>query len=80
MVVVNLSVLSPGEEVGFYFAWMSFYSSFIFIPALLGFLMYLLRPADMSVDTDPYLPFYSMFIAIWGVLFLRASFEIILVV
>lgn len=66
-------VLSTGEEVGFYFAWMKFYSMFILLPALVGFLMYVLRPGDISVDNDPYLPFYSMFIAIWGVLFLRVS-------
>ena len=62
-----------GEEVGFYFTWMKFYSSFVFWPAVLGILMFLFRPSNATVDTDAYLPFYSVFMALWGVLFLVVS-------
>ena len=62
-----------GEEVAFYFGWMNFYATCIIIPALVGMAMYLLRPSDTSVDTDPYLPFFSVIMAIWGVLFLIVS-------
>ena len=65
--------MAAGEEVGFYFTWMKFYSSFVFWPAVLGILMFLFRPSDATVDTDAYLPFYSVFMALWGVLFLVVS-------
>lgn len=65
--------MNPGEKTAFYFAWMNFYSSYILVPALLGILMYLLRGADTTVDTDAYLPFYSVFMALWGVFFLVVS-------
>lgn len=64
---------SVGEEVGYYFAWMNFYSMFLLLPAMVGCIMYLLRPSSSSVDNDPYLPFYSVFISIWGVLFIRVN-------
>ena len=67
----QLIMFTPlGEEVAFYFAWMNFYSTFVIIPAIIGLFMFLLRPSGNDVDTDAYLPFYSVFIAIWGMLFL----------
>ena len=62
-----------GEEVAFYFAWMNYYSMLALLPGVIGGLMYLLRPSDNSVDNDQYLPFYSVIIAIWGILFLVVS-------
>ena len=62
-----------GEDVAFYFAWMNFYSTYILVPALVGVVMYFARGASTTVDTDPYLPFYSVFMAIWAVLFLVVS-------
>lgn len=59
--------------MAFYFAWMNFYTTFIFIPALIGLSMYLFRPSGVTVDNDPYLPFFSVIMALWGVLFLVVS-------
>ena len=59
-----------GEEIAFYFGWMDFYSSCILVPLLLGLIMYLVRGKGTTVDTDPYLPLFSVFMAIWAVLFL----------
>ncbi len=59
-----------GEEIGFYFAWMTYYSRCILIPLFIGLVMFILRPSDCTVDTDAYLPFYSIIVAIWAVLFL----------
>lgn len=59
--------------MAFYFAWMNFYSTCILVPAVLGLLMYFLRGAGTTVDTDAYLPFYSVFMAIWAILFLVVS-------
>ena len=35
--------------------------------------MYMFRPSGITVDTDPYLPFFSVFMAIWAVLFVVVS-------
>jgi hypothetical protein len=59
-----------GEEVGFYFGWMCFYLKFICVPLVIGLAMYILRPGGITVDTDPYLPFFSVIMALWGVLFI----------
>lgn len=62
--------LFVGEEVGFYFAWMNFYSRAILVPLFVGLVMFVLRPKDSTVDTDAYLPLYSILVATWAVLFL----------
>ena len=62
-----------GEEIAFYFGWMNFYSTCIILPTVIGLAMYVLRPKDTTVDTDPYLPFFSVIMAIWAVLFLVVS-------
>ena len=59
-----------GEEVAFYFGWMDFYSTCILVPLTVGLVMYLMRGRETTVDTDPYLPLFSVFMAIWAVLFL----------
>ncbi len=72
-------MMPTGEDMAFYFAWMNFYSTSILFPAVVGVVMYLTRGAGTTVDTDPYLPFYSVFMAIWAVLFLVVrGFEIAL--
>lgn len=52
---------------------MCFYMTFICVPVVIGLAMYLLRPAGVTVDTDPYLPLFSVIMALWGVLFLVVS-------
>ena len=59
-----------GEEVGFYFGWMCFYLKFICVPLVIGLAMYILRSGGVTVNTDPYLPFFSVVMALWGVLFI----------
>ena len=62
--------LYTGEEIAFYFGWMDFYSTCILVPLVVGLAMYLVRGKETTVDTDPYLPLFSVFMAIWAVLFL----------
>ena len=72
-------ILFPsGEDVAFYFGWMNFYATYIIIPALVGVAMYMFRPGNVTVDTDPYLPFFSVFMAIWAVLFVVVSVNVFL--
>ena len=49
---------------------MCFYLKFICVPLAIGLAMYALRPRGVTVDTDPYLPFFSIIMALWGVLFI----------
>ena len=69
----NIYTCIIGEEVGFYFGWMCFYLKFICAPLVIGLAMYALRPRGVTVDTDPYLPFFSIVMALWGVLFIVVS-------
>jgi len=66
IIILNLT----GEEVAFYFSWMSFYTNCALVPAVVGMVMYYLRSSEATVDTDPYLPFFSLFMCIWAVLFI----------
>ena len=59
--------------MAFYFGWMHFYSTYMIMPAVVGLAMYIFRPSGITVDTDPYLPFFSVFMAIWAVLFVVVS-------
>jgi len=58
-----------GEGVAFYFAWQSYYLKMLLLPALAGFAVWLLRPADVSVDDDPNASLFSLFAVVWGILF-----------
>ena len=62
-----------GEEVALYFAWMKFFSTFLCYSATVGMIMYFMRPSGASIDNDPYVPLFSLFMAVWGVLFLIVS-------
>ena len=46
---------------------------FICVPMMISVVMYILRPGGITVNTDPYLPFFSIMMALWGVLFLVVS-------
>ena len=59
--------------MGFYFGWMSFYLRFIWVPLVVGLAMYVLRLRGVTVNTDPYLPFFSIVMVLWGVLFVVVS-------
>ncbi len=49
---------------------MQFYSVCALVPAFVGVAMHALRSSNVTVDTDPYLPFFSVFMSIWAVLYL----------
>ena len=55
-----------GEGVAFYFAWSGFYLKALAVPALLGFAIWLRRPADLLVDDDPYVPAYALLTVVWA--------------
>ena len=62
-----------GEEVALYFAWMKFFGYFLCYSTIIGLVLYFLRPGGASIDNDPYVPLFSLFIVVWGVLFIIVS-------
>jgi len=62
-----------GEDVALYFAWMKFFGTFLCYSTAVGLVLYFLRPSIASIDNDPYVPLFSLFIVVWGVLFIIVS-------
>ncbi|XP_062502727.1 anoctamin-8-like [Corticium candelabrum] len=59
-----------GEEVAMYFVWMDFFGKMLLFPALFGIAYYILRPDNVSVEEDPFMPVFSAFMALWSILYL----------
>lgn len=60
-----------GEEVAFYFAWMSFFTWSLFPISLFGVGLFLHRPKGITVDDSPYLPMYALLMAFWTIIFTK---------
>lgn len=60
-----------GEEVAFYFAWMSFFTWSLLPIALFGAALFLHRPKGITVDDSPYLPIYALLMALWTIVFIK---------
>ncbi|KAK3237448.1 hypothetical protein CYMTET_52480 [Cymbomonas tetramitiformis] len=59
-----------GEEVAFYFAWMNHFTLWLVFPAVVGLAYYLYtQKTEISVDNNPYVPFFSFGMVIWATLF-----------
>ena len=59
-----------GEMVGFYFAWLEFYTHWLVLPAIAGGALFVFQVWYGSVDA-PYVPLFSLFMALWSTLFLE---------
>lgn len=60
-----------GEEVAFYFAWMSFFTWSLVPIALFGVVLFLHRPKGITVDDSPYLPVYALLMALWTIVYIK---------
>ncbi|CAK9033104.1 unnamed protein product [Durusdinium trenchii] len=61
------------EAVALYFAWLNHFTLWLVAPAAVGLLFYLrMHFFGFTVDDDPFLPFYSLFVVFWGMCFLRS--------
>ena len=49
---MSSSHLPTASTQAFYFVWMDFFSVCLVVPAVLGFLVWFMRPADENVDND----------------------------
>ncbi|XP_028413837.1 anoctamin-8-like [Dendronephthya gigantea] len=59
-----------GEEIAFYFAWMSYFRWALCIPSVFGIFVYFWRNPGITVDDNFLLPLYALFIVIWAVFFI----------
>ena len=66
----NVLFLSPGEEIAFYFAWMSYFRWALCIPSVFGIFVYFWRNPGITVDDNFLLPLYALFMVVWAVFFI----------
>lgn len=60
-----------GSQIGFYFSFLHFYTTLLFVPAVFGLLLFIYDIFDSERNTDSvYLPLYCIFMAIWATFFL----------
>ena len=59
-----------GEMVGFYFAWLEFYTHWLVLPAIAGTGLFIVQMWYGTVDVE-YVPLFSLFMALWSTLFLE---------
>ena len=69
-----------GSKVAFYFAWMNFFTLWLTAPGAVGLAVYLHKVYyEYTVDNDPWIPFFSLFMVLWACMFVgwwrRASAE-----
>jgi len=61
-----------GSEIAFYFAWMNYSTKWYIFPGVFGLGVYLYGQfSEHSVDDNPYIPLFSLFVVIWAVLFMK---------
>jgi len=61
-----------GEEIAFYFAWMSFLSKWLLIPGIFGVITMAQRWwRQDTIDEDEYTPFYGLGCFIWAIVYCR---------
>ena len=59
--------------MAFYFAWMMCFTWTLIPIAVLGLLMYFFKPPGVTVDDNPLLPLYEVFMAFWAISFMVVS-------
>ncbi|XP_002170516.2 anoctamin-10 isoform X1 [Hydra vulgaris] len=59
-----------GEDVAYYFAWMSFLTWSLIPIAVIGILIFLHQPNE-SADDSHYLPFYALGMALWTIIYTK---------
>jgi len=63
-----------GEAIGFYFAWLGYYTKWLFFASIFGVLMWInqiVNTTESSGKDTIFVPIYAIFLAIWITLFLE---------
>jgi len=66
-----------GEEIGLYFVWLGYILTSLWVPAIVGVMVFIVSmvAAGQSGSTDnPFNPLYAIFIALWSIM-VRAGWE-----
>lgn len=61
-----------GSETAFYFAWLDHLTAWLAAPSVVGLALFLLRPRDETADTDTDNAVFSLFVVVWGFLYLAS--------
>lgn len=61
-----------GPQIGLYFGWLDNYTLWLLLPTIIGMLTYGHQYVSNNVDS-PYIPFFAIFMCMWGTLFLEFS-------
>lgn len=60
-----------GEQIGLYFQWLSFYTSWLFVAGLIGFFAWIGVAVENNNPNAPDIPYFAGFISLWTTLFLE---------
>lgn len=60
-----------GEKVGFYFAWVSFYTHFLMLASIIGFFAWVVLAVGGNDPNSPVSIFFAIFISLWCSFFLE---------
>jgi hypothetical protein len=69
-----------GEEIAFYFAWMSYFRWALCIPSVFGIFVYFWRNPGITVDDNFLLPLYALFMVVWAVFFIVVGLLCMLII
>jgi len=60
-----------GEQVAFFYSWFNFYILWLIPAAIIGITLTAVRPEGVTVDNAPYVPFFALWMVIWGFFFVK---------
>eukprot|EP01052_Picozoa_sp_SAG31_P047257 SAG31_NODE_9382_length_1287_cov_1.261785_1_plen_178_part_01 len=61
-----------GDGIGIFFCWLGIYTQKLVTPSVLGTIVIIVQPFCGGVDKNPLTLAYSIFVALWSVVFLEA--------
>lgn len=61
-----------GPQIGLYFGWLDNYTLWLLLPAIVGTLTFGHQYSINTIDS-PYIPFFAIFMCMWGTFFLEFS-------
>lgn len=70
----NLDIVKDyfGEKIGLYFSFLNHYTTWLIVPAILGFITWINVAADDNDPSAALMPYYACFMAIWSTCFIEA--------
>ena len=60
-----------GENIAFYYSWLSFYIAWLLPGGVFGLIFYYLRKDGITVDNSPFIPFFTLLMILYSFYFLK---------